>query len=141
MNPHAGQPVLEAGQPLGRGRGIVIMVHGRNAGPENILSFAPPLDRPDLTYLAPAAAGRTWYPLSFMADIEKNEPNLSSALKVLEGLVARVESAGTPRVRIFMLGFSQGACLTSEFAVRHASRFGGFIILTGGVIGPAGTEW
>jgi len=141
LHPHGDQPVLEAGAPLGRGAEAVIMVHGRNAGPANILDLVPALDRPDLTYLAPAAAGRTWYPFSFMAEIEKNEPGLSSALKMLEQLVARIEASGTPRHRIVMLGFSQGACLTSEFAVRHASRFGGFIIFTGGAIGPPGTQW
>lgn len=141
MNPHAGQPIVRAGAPLGTGRAVVIMVHGRGAGPENILDLVPRLARPDLTYLAPAAAGRTWYPFSFMAEIARNEPGLSSGLSVLADLVAHVESAGVPRTRIVLLGFSQGACLTSEFAVRHASRFGGVVIFSGGVIGPAGTTW
>jgi len=115
------------------------MVHGRNAAPANILDLVPRLARPHLTYLAPAAANRTWYPNSFMADISTNEPGLSSALAALASLVARVEAAGIPRSRIVLLGFSQGACLTSEFAARHASRFGGVIAFTGGVIGPPGT--
>jgi predicted esterase len=76
-----------------------------------------------------------------MAEIEKNEPGISSGLSMLETLVARVESAGVPRSRIVLLGFSQGACLTSEFAVRHAARYGGFVIFTGGLIGPPGTRW
>lgn len=140
-DPHADQPVVQAGAPLGEGRAVVVMIHGRSAGPENILDLVPALDRPDLTYLAPAAANRTWYPFSFMAEIAKNEPGLSSALKMLESLVAKVESTGIPQSRIVVLGFSQGACLTSEFAMRHASRFGGFVIFTGGAIGPDGTEW
>jgi maleylacetate reductase len=140
VEPHGRQPISEAGEPLGRAP-VVIMVHGRNAGPENILDLVPKLARPAFTYLAPAAAGRTWYPHSFMADIGTNEPGLTSALAMLESLVSRVEASGVPRSRIVMLGFSQGACLTAEFAVRHASRFGGFVILTGGVIGPEGTEW
>jgi len=119
----------------------VIMVHGRNAAPANILDLLPVLERPQFTYLAPAAANRTWYPLSFMAEIEKNEPGLTSALTMLASLVADVESRGIPRSQIVMLGFSQGACLTSEFAVRNASRFGGFVLFTGGLIGPAGTSW
>ena len=115
MDPHAGQPAAEAGAPLGQGREVVIMIHGRNAGPANILDLVPRLARPALTYLAPAAAGRTWYPFSFMAEIEKNEPGLSSAIRMLGALVHRVESAGIPRARIVLLGFSQGACLASEF--------------------------
>jgi phospholipase/carboxylesterase len=141
MDPHGGQPVTQAGVPLGQSPAVVIMVHGRNAGPENILDLASALDRPGFTYLAPAAAGRTWYPFSFMADIEKNEPGLTSALVTLAALVAKVESHGVPRSRIVMLGFSQGACLTSEFAVRNAGRFGGFVLFTGGLIGPPGTAW
>ena len=141
LDPHHGQPIAAAGAPLGQAPATVIMVHGRNAGPANILDLVPRLGRPDLTYLAPTAAGRTWYPLSFMADVSRNEPHLTSALKSLEAVVAQAESAGVPRSRIVLLGFSQGACLTSEFAVRHASRFGALIIFTGGLIGPPGTGW
>jgi len=139
--PHAGQPVVEAGTPLGQAPAAVIMVHGRGAGPENILDLVPSLERPGLTYLAPAAAGRTWYPYSFMSDVEKNEPGVSSGLSVLASLVGRVEAAGIPRARLVLLGFSQGACLTAEFAIRHASRFGGIVIFSGGAIGPPGTRW
>ena len=141
MEPHAGQPASEAGMPLGQAPAAVIMVHGRNAGPANILDLVPRLARPNLTYLAPAAANRTWYPHSFMAGIASNEPGLSSGLGVLESLLARTQAAGIPRSRIVLLGFSQGACLTAEFAVRHASRFGGVVVFSGGVIGPPGTRW
>jgi predicted esterase len=139
--PHAGQPVAEAGAPLGKAPAAVIMVHGRNAGPANILDLVPRLDRQALTYLAPAAANRTWYPHSFMADVASNEPGISSGLSVLAALVSRVETAGVPRSRIVLLGFSQGACLTGEFAVRHAARYGGVVLFSGGVIGPPGTTW
>jgi predicted esterase len=141
MGPHAGQPVLQAGLPLGEASVAVIMVHGRNAGPENILDVVPRLARPAVTYLAPAAASRTWYPNSFMADIASNEPGLSSGLGVLASLVALVEAAGIRRDHIVLLGFSQGACLATEFAVRHASRFGGVVAFSGGAIGPPGTRW
>src|SRR5688500_3549612 len=96
-DPHAGQPVLEAGLPLGEAPTVVVMVHGRGAGPEDILGLVPRLDRPGVTYLAPSAANRTWYPHSFMSPIESNEPYLSSALGVIGALVARVEAAGIPR--------------------------------------------
>lgn len=141
MDPHGGQPVVEAGAPLGRGKGVVIMVHGRGAAPANILDLVPRLGRPDFTYLAPAAAGRMWYPYSFMAEREKNEPGLSSALHMLAGLVSDVVARGVPRERIVLLGFSQGACLTAEFAASHAARYGGVVIYTGGLIGPPGTTW
>lgn len=132
--------LLTLGPPLGRAP-VVIMVHGRNAGPANILDLVPRLARPALTYLAPAAPNRTWYPYSFMADIEKNEPSLSAALAQLAGVVALVEGAGVPRAKVVLLGFSQGACLASEFAVRHAARYGGLVAFTGGLIGPPGTQW
>ncbi len=138
MAPHGGQPVTQIGPPLGQGP-VAIFVHGRNAGPENILDLVPRLARPQFTCLAPAAAGRTWYPNSFLADIASNEPGLSSGIAVLASLVARAEAAGVPRARICLIGFSQGACLTSEFAARHASRFGGVIVFSGGVVGPPGT--
>jgi predicted esterase len=141
VEPHAGQPVVEAGVPLGQAPAAVIMVHGRNAGPANILDLVPRLARPNLTYLAPAAANRTWYPHSFMAEIASNEPGLSSGLSILESVLARTQAAGIPQSRVVLLGFSQGACLAAEFAVRHASRFGGVLVFSGGVIGPPGTRW
>jgi predicted esterase len=141
VGPHAGQPVLQAGRPLGEAPVVMVMVHGRNAGPENILDLVPQLNRPDVTYLAPAAANRTWYPYSFMADIASNEPWLSSALSALEELVSRVEAAGVPRRQIVLVGFSQGACLATEFAIRNAARYGGVVVYSGGAIGPPGTTW
>lgn len=132
---------MEAGAALGQAPAAVIMVHGRNAGPANILDLAMRFERPNLAYLAPAAAGGTWYPYSFMADIASNEPGISSGIAVLKALVTHVEDAGIPKARIVLAGFSQGACLTSEFAIRHASRFGGVLVFTGGAIGPAGTTW
>jgi predicted esterase len=141
MDPHSGQPVVTAGAPLERSRGVVIMLHGRNAGPENILELVPAFERPSFTYLAPSAASHTWYPYSFMVDIAKNEPYLTSALRMLERLVDQVVARGIPRERVLLLGFSQGACLAGEFAVRHASRYGGVVLFSGGLIGPPGTQW
>ena len=141
MLPHDAEPLRSAGTPLGSGRAAMIMIHGRNAGPENILELARLLPHPDFSFLAPSAAGGTWYPLSFMAETARNEPGLSSGLEVILELVRSIEAQGVPRRRIILLGFSQGACLSSEFAVRHASRFGGVVALSGGLIGPPGTVW
>jgi predicted esterase len=141
VKPHDHQPVERRGPVLGEGQGAVILVHGRNAGPANILDLVERLDRPDFTYLAPAAAGRTWYPQSFMAEIASNEPGLSSGLRALGLLVGQAESAGVPSHRIVLLGFSQGACLASEFAVRHPAPYGAVVAFSGGLIGPSGTTW
>jgi predicted esterase len=141
VKPHEGQPVVTDGAPLGQAPAAVIMIHGRGAEPENILDLVPVLEHPRLTYLAPAAANRTWYPHSFLTDIAGNEPGISSGLAVLDSLVARIEAAGVPRSRVVLLGFSQGACLSAEYAIRHASRFGGVVLFSGGAIGPPGTAW
>jgi phospholipase/carboxylesterase len=119
----------------------MIMIHGRNAEPRNILDLAGPLGQPDFCYLAPAAANHTWYPFSFLADIKQNEPGISSGIFVIDQLVRTVIAAGVPRERIMLLGFSQGACLASTLAVRHAGRYGGVLVLSGGLIGPPGTTW
>ncbi len=140
-DPHAGQPVLSRGRPLGQGRAAMIMIHGRNAGPENILELATALPHPDFSYLAPGAAGGTWYPFGFMAETSTNEPGISSGLAAIHRLVEEVVGKGIPRSRIILLGFSQGACLASTYAVRNAARFGGVIVYSGGLIGPPGTTW
>ena len=141
MDPHAGQPVLVQGPGLAASRAAMILLHGRNAGPENILELARAFPHPAFSFLAPAAAGRTWYPFSFLSELARNEPGLSSGLRVIAGLVAQAEAAGIPRQRVVVLGFSQGACLASEFLERHAGRYGGLIALSGGLIGPPGTRW
>lgn len=140
-DPHAGQPVVAAGAPIDGARAAAILVHGRNAAPRNILELATPLAHPGVAYLAPAAADHTWYPLSFLADRPRNEPWLSSALGVIRRLVDDVVARGIPASRIVLLGFSQGACLASEFALRHPGRFGGIVVFSGGLIGPPGTAW
>jgi predicted esterase len=117
------------------------MIHGRNASPQNILDLVPRLNRPRWTYLAPAAAGNTWYPLSFLSEIDRNEPYLTSALRRLDRLAGEVAAEGVAKAHIVLLGFSQGACLASEFACRHAARYGGIIAFSGGLIGPPGTGW
>lgn len=141
IDPHAGQPVVTLGPPLLESRAAVIMIHGRNASPQNILDLVPRLDRPRWTYLAPTAAANTWYPLSFLSEIDRNEPYLTSALRRLDQLVNQVVAAGVVKERVVLLGFSQGACLAAEFACRHAARYGGLIVFSGGLIGPPGTIW
>ena len=141
MNPHANQPVLQAGTPLESAATAMIMVHGRGAGPSDILSLAREIDRPSVAYLAPAAAGGSWYPLGFMSPREQNEPWLSSALGVIGALVSDLLARGIPSTKILLLGFSQGACLSSEFTIRHPRKYGGLLVLSGGLIGPPGTTW
>jgi predicted esterase len=141
MEPHANQPVVSAGAPLDAADAVVIMVHGRNAAPRNILELVDRVQRPRVSCIAPAAAGGTWYPNSFMAPRASNEPGLSSALVMLEALVTATIARGVPANKIVLLGFSQGACLTSEFVLRHPRRYGGVAIFSGGVIGVPGTTW
>jgi predicted esterase len=129
------------GAPLDEAAGAVVMVHGRNATPGNILDLVPNLDNPAFAYVAPAAAGNTWYPYSFMAETASNEPGLSSGLFAISEVIDMVARGGVSQDRIILLGFSQGACLASEFAVRNARRWGGVIAFSGGLIGPPGTVW
>jgi predicted esterase len=137
-DPHAGRPVLRLGPRVADARLAVILVHGRGGSPDDMLGLAQALRLPDVAYLAPAAAGGTWYPHSFLAPIRQNEPHLSSALKLLSDLLDVVAREGMPHDRIALAGFSQGACLSLEFAAGHARRYGAVIGLSGGVIGPPG---
>jgi predicted esterase len=139
LPPHAGGEVTIAGPPLGEGAGVMILTHGRGAVAKGMIDLARVLDQPRFTYIAPQASGNTWYPFSFLAPMEQNEPGISSGLSVLGLLVTRVVAAGVPADRIMLLGFSQGACLTLEFVARNPRRYGGVAALSGGVIGPPGT--
>lgn len=141
LPPHAGQPLLTRGKPLAEARAAVIMVHGRGASPQSILELAQAIPHPDVAYLAPGAVGGTWYPQSFMAPIAANEPGISSGISVIHALIEQVVAAGIPEERIILLGFSQGACLASTSAQRKPKRYGGVVVLSGGLIGPPSTEW
>ncbi|MDQ3168934.1 MAG: dienelactone hydrolase family protein [Acidobacteriota bacterium] len=138
-NPHDDEPVLGAGPALAQARLAAIMVHGRGAGADDMLGLAAQLRVDDVAFLAPQAAGSAWYPNRFMAPIASNEPWLTSALRKIESLVAAAADAGIGSERVVLIGFSQGACLASEFAARHARRYRAVIALSGGVIGPPGT--
>lgn len=137
--PHQGQPSVMAGDEISEAKAVMIMVHGRGASPESILSLTSAIHQDGFAYVAPRAANTTWYPYSFLEPMERNEPGLSSGLQALTDIVAMLNDQGVPSERIMLLGFSQGACLSLEYAARRAQRFGGVIALSGGLIGPDGT--
>ncbi len=137
--PHQGQPLLHAGAPLEQAKAAMIMIHGRGADARDILSLATELGQPDFAFFAPQASGNTWYPFSFLAPIPQNEPGITSGLQAIADILAELESKGFPAEKVFLLGFSQGACLATEFAARHPRRYGGLIGFSGGLIGPGGT--
>lgn len=139
MDPHAGQRVLTAGPSPETAAAVVVLIHGRGASAAGMLPIVDELGAANVAAVAPQAAGGTWYPHSFLAPIEANQPYLDSALASIESVVKDLLARGVPSERIALLGFSQGACLTSEYVARHPRRYGGVMILTGGLIGPAGT--
>ena len=139
--PHHGQPIVAAGAPVARARAVGVLLHGRGATALSILDLGDAINRPDVAWLAPQARGNTWYPNRFVAPIESNEPWLSSALAAVGDVVAQVEEAGAPRLRIVLIGFSQGACLALEALIRTPGIVGGAAGLSGGLIGPPGTAW
>jgi predicted esterase len=130
---------MQAGAPIDEARLVAVMLHGRGAGAQDILNLSEEFSARDVAYLAPQAAGNTWYPYSFLMPIEQNEPSLSSALHVIETLLASLAEKKFTADRVALMGFSQGACLTLEFAARHAQRYALVAAFSGGLIGPPGT--
>jgi phospholipase/carboxylesterase len=139
IDPHGRQPIESAGPPPQSAEATLILLHGRGATADSILSLYPELDIANFAAIAPQAAGNAWYPQSFLAPLEENQPYLDSALGRIESIVSGLLAGGIASRRIAILGFSQGACLTSEFVARHPRRYGAVIALTGGLIGPPGT--
>jgi phospholipase/carboxylesterase len=136
--PHADAEVIEAGAPLYEARGALILLHGRGASATDILGLGYEIAPEGVALLAPQAVGHTWYPKSFLAPIQENEPWLSSALGLVEWLVERCLAVGITPERIAVSGFSQGACLSTEFVARHPRRYAAVAAFTGGLIGPPG---
>lgn len=127
--------IRTGGKPLAEAKKVLILLHGRGGSAEDILSLAKHLQVQDFALLAPKATNHSWYPYSFMAPLEENEPWLSSALDLLSEIVEDLQQQGIPPEQVYFLGFSQGACLTLEFVTRNARRYGGVVAFTGGLIG------
>jgi len=138
-DPHADQPVISAGANPRDAAGTLVLIHGRGASAESILSLHKVLAIENLAALAPQASEHTWYPNSFLAPIPSNQPYLDSALNRIDSIINELLALSIPSERIALLGFSQGACLTSEYVARHPRRYGAVMGLTGGLIGPPGT--
>jgi len=138
--PNRGQMIRSAGEPLEHARAAMLLMHGRGAQAEDILSLAAQFSLPGFSYLAPQALGNTWYPNRFLDPLATNEPWLTSDLYMMSDLLEKVVKAGIPYERVIILGFSQGACLALEFAARNARRYGGLVGLSGALIGPDGTQ-
>lgn len=139
-DPHATTGVLTMGPAPEKASGAVVLLHGRGSNAEDILGLAQALDLPDVLFVAPQAAGHTWYPYSFMAPRDQNEPYASSALEKVNAVVSKLVQRGITQDRIAVLGFSQGACLASEFVASHPARYAALIALTGGLIGAEGSD-
>ncbi len=145
--PHSDQPIEHTGPALAEASAAMVLIHGRGARASGMLGLATEIGTDDVAYVAPQAQRGTWYPNSFLADLESNQPHLDSALELIDQLVADIVagevgdggSDGIPRDRILLLGFSQGGCLATEYAARNAGRYGGVVALSGGLIGPEGT--
>ena len=137
---HSVNHIETAGTPLGEAKRAMVMIHGRGASAQSILSLSAHFESDKMAFLAPQATGGSWYPYSFLAPMDDNEPGLSSALVVIGQLVEQLKTAYNFAPKdIYLLGFSQGACLALEYAARNAGRYGGIFGLSGGLIGPEGT--
>lgn len=137
---HSVNHIETAGTPLGEAKRAMIMIHGRGASAQSILSLSAHFESDKMAFLAPQATGGSWYPYSFLAPMDDNEPGLSSALVVIGQLVEQLKMEYNFAAKdIYLLGFSQGACLALEYAARNAGRYGGIFGLSGGLIGPEGT--
>ncbi len=132
-----GQPILWAGVPIEAASRAVIAIHGRGADASDIIGLNRVIDIPEFAWVAPDAPNHTWYPHSFLVPVERNQPYLDSALSLIDGLLRELEDSGIPSERVVLLGFSQGACLASEFVARHPRRYGGLVVFSGALIGAS----
>lgn len=136
--PHQATNVATGGVAVSEAEAAMVMIHGRGATAHSILELANEFDTDKkLTLRAPQASGHTWYPYSFLAPTDQNEPGLSSGLQKIFDIVQELKTEGIPEDKIYFLGFSQGACLASEYVARHPSKYAGLIALSGGVIGDS----
>jgi glyoxalase family protein len=137
--PHQGAKLFTAGVDVAEAEAVVLLLHGRGATAASILELVPHFDLPHVAYLAPQASGFSWYPYSFLNPVEMNQPGLDSALCLIATILSDLQAQGVAEEKIFVGGFSQGACLTTEFVARYGRRLGGAFAFSGGLIGAEGT--
>ena len=138
MKPHAGQPIRHAGMPIQHAKAAILLFHDRASSAEDIIDLWEEFDNPEVAYLAPEAAGKSWFPKNCLSAYAENEPQLSSGMWVITKLLEALDDSGIPPERVMLAGFSQGACLVSEFAARNTRRYGGIAAFSGGLLGPEG---
>lgn len=137
-NPHQNQPVAVTGVDFDKASKAMIMIHGRGASAQSILALSKEFENTDdFVFLAPQASGHTWYPYSFLAPRDQNQPGIDSGLQAIGDIIEKLNEQGISNEHIFLLGFSQGACLASEFVARNPSKYAGLIALSGGLIGES----
>jgi phospholipase/carboxylesterase len=139
-DPHRNAHVVRSGPDPREASRVMILLHGRGGSAENMLYLGQELTTPSTNLIAPQATNQTWYPYSFLAPISQNEPWLTSALDLVESLVQNCLKLNIPSERIILCGFSQGACLSTEFTARHPRRYAALLAFTGGLIGPPGSD-
>jgi predicted esterase len=139
-DPHKDAPVRSFGVSPNQAQGAMVLLHGRGATAEDILSLADELNLEGFHYIAPQAAGNSWYPYSFLAPRSQNEPWLTSALAKVQSIVNNLKDAGLSADRIILAGFSQGACLATEYVASYPMRYAALIAFTGGLVGPPGED-
>ncbi|WP_226482383.1 dienelactone hydrolase family protein [Natrinema amylolyticum] len=133
--PHQDQQLVTGGTDLAEAEAALVLTHGRGAAARGMIQMANEVHREGVAFLAPQAARRTWYPNSFLEPVERNEPGRSSGLQAISDAIGEADDAGIPTERIMLIGFSQGACLASEYLARNPRRYGGLAALSGGLIG------
>jgi phospholipase/carboxylesterase len=126
--------VISKGESLQLAEKAVILLHGRGAPAEDIMALADFIDDGKTYFAAPQASNFSWYPYSFLAPRHQNQPWLDSAIVYIETVLGNIEKT-LPSEKIFIMGFSQGACLAAEVTSRNARRYGGIAVFTGGLIG------
>lgn len=133
--PHLGNKILFAGNDFSKASKALIMIHGRGSNAESILSLSQEIPNEDVIFIAPEANEFRWYPYRFIDKRENNEPGISSGLVLIDSIISSLIDTGFTSTNIFLMGFSQGACLVLDYAARYPQRLGGVIALSGGLIG------
>lgn len=131
--------VAASGAPRRHARAAAILLHGRGSNGDDMMGLAQEFGQRDILYRAPEAPRGSWYPYSFLAPLDQNEPHLGDALAMVSAALAQLAADGFPAERVALIGFSQGGCLALEYAARNATRYGAVIGLSAGLIGPPGT--
>ena len=130
------QRALISGAEAGQAAVICLVIHGRGQQPEDMVGMVTRhIDVPGVRYVIPRAPGASWYDARAIDPLnERTRAQMGAGLEMVHAMATEALSVA-PAARNVLAGFSQGACMSADYLMRHGPLDGGACLFTGCRVG------